>query len=103
MAINKAEQMQQAPRKLAAVRPEKDYSFMRTSPPPGNRLEIPDSLGHVFLEAISTVIDSGDMFSVSRTSDGGALCICVMHNKNPNKAYAKNLDELKDLLQALSV
>ncbi len=60
------------------------------------------SLDPVLLQdAIESVTEAGDMISFTRTSDGGALCICITTAGERLKQYASTDAELNDLIQSL--
>jgi hypothetical protein len=52
--------------------------------------------------ALDTVIDAGDLLSLSRTSDGGAICLYVKSGGETYKAYASTEAELIDNLRVLA-
>jgi hypothetical protein len=52
--------------------------------------------------ALDTVIDAGDLVSLSRTSDGGAICLYVKSGGETFKAYASTADELTEALKVLA-
>ena len=43
---------------------------------------------------IGLVVGHGDLCSFSLTSDGGALCLCVLQGGRQYKSYARSADEL---------
>ena len=56
----------------------------------------------VLTKAADAVTSRGDALVLSRTSDGGALSIRVLHDSLVTKWYAGNLDELHGLLERLA-
>jgi hypothetical protein len=52
--------------------------------------------------ALDAVTARGDAMVFSRTSDGGAVSIRVLHDKLVTKWYCKDIAELDDLLHGLS-
>lgn len=52
--------------------------------------------------AIDAVTGRGDALVFSRTSDGGAVSLRVLHDKMVTKWYAPNLDALRELLERLA-
>ena len=103
MAQNKNEMDARKPAKQSAARPEKSYEFMKSSQRKTSNLQIENSVGSHVVAAINAVIEAGDMVSFTQTTDGGAICVCVLHNREPHKAYAKDMEELTDILEAFTV
>lgn len=56
----------------------------------------------VLTQAADAVTSRGDALVLSRTSDGGALSVRVLHDSLVTKWYASNLDELRSLLERLA-
>ena len=54
-------------------------------------------------DAITNVLENGDLISLSLTSDGGCLVICVMSDGDRVKEYVRTQEELTDVLMALSI
>lgn len=52
--------------------------------------------------AIDTVIQDGDLLSISRTSDGGAVCIYIKSGTETFKAYSVVQEDLDRVLQQLA-
>lgn len=52
--------------------------------------------------AIDTVIQDGDLLSISRTSDGGAVCIYIKSGAETFKAYSVVQEDLDRVLQQLA-
>lgn len=46
------------------------------------------------LHVIQTVVKAGDNVSFTLTSDGGALCTCVLANELRHKCYGKDPEEV---------
>lgn len=53
--------------------------------------------------ALDSVLREGDAIMFSRTSDGGALCVCVLTATDRLKRYAAHQAELDALLTALEL
>jgi len=45
-------------------------------------------------EFVKTVVEAGDNVCFTLTSDGGALCICVLAGTTRHKAYASTPEDL---------
>lgn len=57
----------------------------------------------VLKRALDAVTQRGDAVVFSRTSDGGALSLRVLHDQLVTKWYPRSVDELESILQELSV
>lgn len=53
--------------------------------------------------ALDAVLKEGDAIMFSRTSDGGAICICVLTANDRLKRYAAHQAELDAVLTALEL
>ena len=52
-------------------------------------------------DALGWVMERGDMFAITATSDGGALSLTVVSKGRHTKIYCKTRDELEEALSAL--
>jgi hypothetical protein len=57
----------------------------------GPRLALVEELGPI----IDAVLESGDALMFARTSDGGAVCMTLLRDKNRDKGYAASQEELQ--------
>lgn len=57
------------------------------------------------LHFVQVVARNGDLCSFTQTSDGGAICVCILQGASTFKSYARTADEflvrLSDLLDHL--
>lgn len=51
--------------------------------------------------AIAAATEDGAALLLSKTSDGGALCIQLLHGTSRSKLYPSSADELKEALQLI--
>lgn len=68
----------------------------------GDRATFSETLPGMLAAAVDTVIQDGDLLSLSRTSDGGAICVYVKSGADTFKAYAVTQDDLDQLVQKLA-
>jgi hypothetical protein len=54
--------------------------------------------GNILQDAIDAVTGAGDLVSFSRTRDGGAVVVSIVSDGAVLKAYAADLEELRDAL-----
>lgn len=55
----------------------------------------------ILASAVSAVTANGEGFTLSRTRDGGAVCVAVLSDGVVSKWYAATPDELCELLEEL--
>lgn len=67
-----------------------------------SRVSFTDAKGNLLAQAAGTVTDRGHALVLSRTSDGGALSIGVLHDGLVTKFYSKSVEELDGLLSELT-
>lgn len=65
-------------------------------------VQFSDLSGECIARACDAVTRRGDAVMFARTSDGGAVAVHVLHDKLVTKWYAKNVEELQELLDALA-
>ena len=89
-------------RRRAVANPEDDpYGSIGGSSTSG-RVSFVGLSGTLLPEAVDTVTGRGHAVVLSRTSDGGAVSIGVLHDSLVTKFYAKSIEELDGLLRELA-
>jgi hypothetical protein len=54
------------------------------------------------VRALDAIIDDGDMVGISRTSDGGAICIYIKSGKDVFKSFCASQEELDETIKKLT-
>jgi len=97
MAVNREEAQNRA-----ASTAKSKYAKLKMQAQP--KAKAPGLLGvpsERVLQAIAKVMGNGDAIMFSRTSDGGAVCIVLLEDKERTKLYATTQTEMEAIVEAI--
>ena len=92
-----------APRKGAKKTRASRYEFMKPVSGPPKKFDLSRIDPATVSDAITAVLEAGDLISFTLTSDGGALCISVTCQGERYKTYCTSTSDAEDTLTAMTI